>query len=95
MDYTVIMFLTYMYFVGSHIDPCTAVQSIPMSPPLGQRKILQTLPNNLPQPNFDDSDSSAASSRLGHEVSADFDDTASVASENDVGSAKKSKPRNR
>ena len=81
--------------IGSHIDPYTAVQSIPMSPPLGERKVLQSLPSNLPQPNFDDSDSSAASSRLGHEVSGDFDDVASFASENDAGSARKSKPSNR
>lgn len=69
-----------------------------MSPPLGERKVLQSLPGNFPQPNFDESDESAASSRLGHEVSGDFDDGASVASENDLGypgSARKSKASKR
>ena len=96
------MTLMHFYLLGSHIDPYTAVQSIPMSPPLGERKVLQSLPTNYPQPNFDDLDESAVSSRLGHEASGDMDDGASVASENDVcslnefvGSTKKSKASNK
>ena len=91
-----------MYVSGSHIDPYTAVQSIPMSPPLGERIVLQSLSTNYPQPNFDDPDESAVSSRLGHEASGDLDDVESVASENDacslneyVGSARKTKPTNK
>ncbi|XP_052227169.1 uncharacterized protein LOC127841978 isoform X2 [Dreissena polymorpha] len=40
-----------------HIDPYTAVQSVPMSPNFStsDRKVLQSLPSNISQPNFSDS----------------------------------------
>ena len=97
-----LILIMFISSTGSHIDPYTAVQSIPMSPPLGERKVLQSLPTNYPQPDFDDADESAVSSRLGHDGSGDIDDAESVASENDacslneyVGSGKKSKPSKR
>ncbi|KAL4231486.1 HAUS augmin-like complex [Mactra antiquata] len=62
-----------------HIEPYTAVQAIPMTPP-NERRVLQSLPSNLPQPNFSDSGGSEIIDRL--------DDKVSIVSDEETGSVK-------
>ncbi|XP_053407159.1 uncharacterized protein LOC123546104 [Mercenaria mercenaria] len=65
-----------------HIDPYTAVQSIPMTPPQQDRRVLQSLSTNYPQPDF--SDSGGSDKFLVERL----DDKFSIASDNDTSSVK-------
>jgi hypothetical protein len=48
--------IVFFTISDDHINPYTAVQSIPMTPPQQQdRRVLQSLSDNCPQPDFSDS----------------------------------------
>ena len=80
----VVFILNDVVYADSHVDPTTAVQSVPMSPSLGSGQILQSVPlrSYLPQPNFDDtSDSDKTGPFLQADDTIDKGDNMSVISD--------------